>query len=302
MDRYLANLTTEQVNERSSQIDVSTTREMLEIINKEDMLVPEAVSKEIPNIEKAVDAIAKAIKNDGKLFYIGAGTSGRLGILDAVECPPTYGTEPELVQGIIAGGNEAIFKAVECAEDSEELGQSDIIKYGITKKDVLVGITASGRTPYVIGALSEAKKIGAVTIGLSNNLDSKINKVVDIAITPLVGPEVVMGSTRMKSGTSQKLVLNMLTTGAMIKLGKVYGNLMVDLKPTNLKLIDRTKRIVQNATGVSDENAEKYLEKSGFSTKVAIVMIKTGSERDKAIRLLEEEEGIVAKAIEKGNK
>ena len=298
MDRYLGNLTTEKVNERSSQIDISTTKEMLEIINEEDILVPEAVRKEIPNIVKAVDAIADSIKNGGKLFYIGAGTSGRLGILDAAECPPTYGTKPELVQGIIAGGNTAIFKAVECAEDSEDLGKQDIIGHGITNKDVLVGITASGRTPYVIGALNEAKRIGAVTVGLSNNKDSKINEIVDIAITPLVGPEVVMGSTRMKSGTSQKLVLNMLTTGAMIKLGKVYGNLMVDLKPTNLKLVDRTKRIVVYATGVSSEEAESCLEKSGFNTKIAIIMIKTGCTKEEAEKLLENADGVVAKAIE----
>lgn len=297
----LANLATEQVNKKSTGIDVSTTREILEIINKEDMLVPEAVNKEIPNIEKAVDAIVKAIKNGGRLFYIGAGTSGRLGILDAVECPPTYGTDPELVQGIIAGGYNAIFKAVECAEDNEDLGKKEILEHGFTSKDVLVGIAASGRTPYVIGALNEAKKLGAVTIGLSNNPNSKISEIVDIAITPFVGAEVVMGSTRMKSGTAQKLVLNMLTTAAMIKLGKVYGNLMVDLKPTNLKLIDRTKRIVSYATGVTNEEAERYLKEADYNTKAAIVMIKTGCNKEKAESLLEESDGLVTRAIEKSN-
>lgn len=298
MDTSIGNLITEQVNSKSEHIDIADTIEILNIINDEDMVVAEAVKKEIPNIEKVVNVITKAIKNGGRLFYIGAGTSGRLGILDASECPPTFGTDPELVQGIIAGGNEAIFKAVEGAEDSEEAGANIVHEKGVTVKDVVVGITASGRTPFVISALKEAKKIGAFTVGLSNNKSSKINEEADITIAPIVGPEIIMGSTRMKSGTSQKLVLNMITTAVMIKLGKVYGNLMVDLQPTNLKLIDRMKRIVSYATGISKEETEKYLKESGLNAKAAIVMIKTGCDMEKALRLLENSDGIVSKAIE----
>lgn len=298
MDLTIAKLTTEQVNEKSTHIDTCTTREILEIINSEDMLVAKAVKEEIPNIEKTVDAVAAAIKKGGRLFYIGAGTSGRLGILDASECPPTYGTNFELIQGIIAGGYEAMFKAVEGAEDSEEMGRNIIHEKNVNDKDVVVGITASGRTPYVLGAVKEAKKVGAVTIGLSNNKDSALKKEVDIAITPLVGPEVVMGSTRMKAGTSQKLVLNMITTAAMIKLGKVYGNLMVDLQPTNYKLIDRIKRIVVYATGISYEEAEDYLIKACNKPKTAIVMVKTGCDKEKAEELLEKADGMISKALQ----
>ena len=297
MDEYLGSLTTEQINKQTTHIDVCSTTEILEIINSEDMNVPGAVKKEIKNIAKAVDAIVSHIKNGGRLFYIGAGTSGRIGILDASECPPTYGTDPELVQGIIAGGDEAVTKSVEGAEDSEELGRNVILERKITYKDAVVGITASGRTPYVIGAVKEAKKVGALTIGLSSNMKSKIKNEVDIAITPIVGPEVVMGSTRMKSGTAQKLVLNMITTAVMIKLGKVYGNLMVDLKPTNIKLLDRAVRIVIYATSASEETANKYIKLSGYNPKVAIVMIKTGVSREKAEELLSKGEGFVTKAI-----
>lgn len=298
MDAYLGSLTTEQINRKSSHIDVCTTTEILEIINEEDMLVPMAVKSEIANIAEAVDAIVSRIKNGGRLFYIGAGTSGRIGILDASECPPTFGTDPELVQGIIAGGQEAIMKAVEGAEDNEELGRSVIYEKGITSKDVVLGITASGRTPFVMGAIRKSKEVGALTIGLSSNDKSKIKEEADIAITPIVGPEVVMGSTRMKSGTAQKLVLNMITTTVMIKLGKVYGNLMVDLQPTNEKLVDRTVRIVVHATGVSDIVAEEYLRLSNLNPKVAIVMIKTGTSKEEAEKLLSCGDGFVTKALE----
>ena len=297
MNTSIGNLITEQVNSKSEHIDIADTAEILNIINDEDMVVAEAVKEEIPSIEKVVNVVTNSIKKGGRLFYIGAGTSGRLGILDASECPPTYGTDPELVQAIIAGGNEAIFKAVEGAEDDEQAGARVIQEKNITSKDVVVGITASGRTPFVIGALKEAKKVRAYTVGLSNNKSSKVNEEADITIAPIVGPEVIMGSTRMKSGTSQKLVLNMITTAVMIKLGKVYGNLMVDLQPTNLKLIDRMKRIVSYATGISKEEADKYLKESGLNAKAAIVMIKTGCDAEKAVSLLENSDGIVSKAI-----
>lgn len=298
MDTYLGSLTTEQINQKSNHIDLCTTTEMLEIINQEDMLVPIAVNKEISNIAAAVDAIAIRLKTGGRLFYFGAGTSGRLGILDAAECPPTYGTDPEMVQGIIAGGYEAMLKAVEGAEDNEELGRLTVDQIGITSKDVVFGITASGRTPFVMGAVRRGREIGALTIGLSSNEKSRIKDETDIAITPVVGPEVVMGSTRMKSGTAQKLVLNMVTTAVMIKLGKVYGNLMVDLKPTNEKLVDRAVRIVVHATSAKEEVAKEYLKLSNFNTKVAIVMIKTGTCKEEAERLLSCGSGFVTKALE----
>jgi len=298
MEIYFSDLTTEQVNSKSVHIDMCSTREILEIINEEDCSVPLAVKSQIDRIEKAVDTIVGQIEKGGRLFYIGAGTSGRIGMLDASECPPTFGTHPELVQAVIAGGIEALMRAVEGAEDNEELGRAVIHEKGIGKNDVVVGITASGRTPFVMGAIREAKKVGAVTIGISNNSMSQIKDEVDIEITPLVGPEVIMGSTRMKSGTSQKLVLNMITTAVMIKLGKVYGNLMVDLQPTNTKLIDRAIRIVMHATGVDEKEAKNYLDLSGFNPKVAIVMKKTGASREEAERLLKESRGFVTRAID----
>lgn len=297
MDTVLGNLSTEQVNKKTMHIDVCSTKEILELINAEDMEVSLAVNKEIPNITDAVDIIASRIKKGGRLFYVGAGTSGRIGILDASECPPTFGTDPELVQGIIAGGSEAIYRAVEGVEDNEELGRESIREKKITGMDVVIGITASGRTPFVLGAIREAKQIGAVTIGISNCYGSRIQKEADKAITLLVGPEVIMGSTRMKSGTSQKLVLNMITTSVMIKLGKVYGNLMVDLQPTNGKLIDRATRIIMHATDISHGEAERLLELSGLNPKTAIVMVKTGLSREEAEKYLEKGEGFVTKAV-----
>lgn len=297
MDTYLMDLTTEQINKKTSCIDMCSTSEILEMINSEDSLVPLAVKKEIPNISEVVDTIVERIKKGGRLFYIGAGTSGRIGILDASECPPTFGTDPELVQGVIAGGCDAIFKSVEGAEDSEDMGRQVIHEKGISKKDSIVGITASGRTPFVLGAVREAKKIGAVTVGISSNSTSKINDEVDMAITPIVGPEVIAGSTRMKSGTAQKLVLNMITTSVMIKLGKVYGNLMVDLQPNNEKLLHRAVRIVMYATRSDEGIAKKYLEISGYNPKIAIVMINAGVNRERAEKLLAKAGGFVSKAI-----
>ena len=297
MNQPLGDLTTEQVNSKTSNIDMCTTREMLEIINNEDMLVPRAIGEKLDSVVGAVDAIVEAIRSGGRLFYIGAGTSGRLGVLDAAECPPTFGTDPALVRAIIAGGNEALIRAVEGAEDSEELGRAAIAENDINGKDVVVGITASGSTPYVLAAVKEAKRIGAKTIGISNNSRSLIKDIADIEITIPVGPEVIMGSTRMKSGTTQKLVLNMITTAVMIKLGKVYGNLMVDLQPTNIKLVKRTVRIVMHATGLDECEAKKYLDLSGLNPKVAIVMYKTQTDRDTALRLLSQNMGFVTRAV-----
>lgn len=301
MDMKLDSLTTEQVNEKSGSIDICGTRDILQIINDEDMLVPLAVKGELRNIAGAVDVIVDRLGKGGRLFYVGAGTSGRLGILDASECPPTYGTAPEMVQGIIAGGIEAILKAVEGAEDNEAMGRTVIREKGVNEKDVVVGITASGRTPFVLGSVREARSRGAFAIGLSNNANSALKEESDIAITPLVGPEVIMGSTRMKAGTSQKLVLNMLTTASMIKLGKVFGNLMVDLRPTNEKLLDRAVRIVVHATGISAESARQFLEDSGYNPKTAIVMIKKSVGREAAEMLLNMANGFVSKAVGAGS-
>ncbi|KHD34861.1 N-acetylmuramic acid-6-phosphate etherase [Clostridium acetobutylicum] len=302
MNSHLEDLTTEKVNDDTVSIDVMNTEDMLKAINNEDIKVAYAVQKEIHNIVKAVDIVSEKLKNNGRLFYIGAGTSGRLGILDASECPPTYGTNPELVQGIIAGGNEAILKAVEGAEDDEDMGRSIIKERNMTSKDVVIGITASGRTPFVIGAMKEARKNEIIAIGISNNKDSLINKNVDIKIAPIVGPEVIMGSTRMKAGTAQKLVLNMITTAVMIKLGKVYGNLMVDLSLSNKKLVDRAVRIIEHATKVEKEKAMEYLKRANLKPKVAIVMIKTNTKSYEAERLLNMADGFVTKAIKLGSK
>lgn len=297
MEQNLENLTTEQVNQNTKNIDTLSTLEILKVINMEDTKVAYAVKNEIPNIADAVNLIVEKFKNNGRLFYVGAGTSGRLGVLDASECPPTYGTDPDMVQGIIAGGNEAMFKAKEGAEDDEKLGEKVIYNKKINENDIIVGITASGQAPFVLGAVREAKRNGIKTIGISNNKDSIIKKEADIAITPLVGPEPIMGSTRMKSGTAEKLVLNMLTTASMIKIGKVYGNLMVDLSPTNVKLIDRAQRIIMYATGVDEKKAQEYLEKSDLSPKTAIVMIKTGTGKEEAEELLKKSDNFVTKAI-----
>ncbi len=297
MEKPLGNLTTEQINSKSNHIDMCNTKEMLQIINDEDMRVPLAIRASLDNIVEAVDVIVEAIKAGGRLFYIGAGTSGRLGVLDAAECPPTFGTDPELVKAIIAGGSEALICAVEGAEDDEDLGRAAIANNNITGKDVVVGITASGRTPYVLAAMKEAKCIGAKTVGISNNGQSLIKELADIEITPLVGPEIIMGSTRMKSGTSQKLVLNMISTAVMIKLGKVYGNLMVDLRPTNIKLVNRAVRIIMRATGLDEGKAKEYLELSGLNPKVAIVMYATQTDRAAALNLLSQNMGFVTRAI-----
>lgn len=267
-------LTTEQRNFASANIDKCTTLEMLKIINDEDKKVAYAVEKVLPNIAKAVEVIAERLSTGGRLFYIGAGTSGRLGVLDASECPPTFGTLPEKIQGIIAGGNIALTSAVEGVEDDKEIAIADIANRKFSSNDIMVGIAASGRTPYVLSAIEYAKKIGASTVGISNVENSELAKIADIEITPVTGAEVITGSTRMKAGTADKMVLNMLTTGAMIKLGKVYGNLMVDVQATNEKLRDRALRIVMTVTGCNEIEALNALEKCGGSAKNAIAYLK----------------------------
>ncbi len=266
----LENLLTEQTNAASAHIDELSTEEMLRVINAEDRKVAEAVGREIANIARAVDAVAAAFQRGGRLFYIGAGTSGRLGVLDASECPPTFGVAPELVQGIIAGGEAALSRATETTEDDPAIGARDLQARGFTARDILVGIAASGRTPYVLGAVAEAKRLGAVAVGLSCTPDSELARAADIAITPLVGPEVIAGSTRLKAGTAQKLVLNMLTTGAFVRMGYVYGNLMVNVQPKNSKLRDRARRIIAQAAGVTYERADELLREADDNVSAAI--------------------------------
>lgn len=291
-------LSTEQRNPKSMEIDAASTKEILKIINDEDKTVAYAVEKELPYIEQAVDQIVKAIKNDGRLLYFGAGTSGRLGVVDASECPPTFGTPPGLIEGFIAGGKEAMFRAQEGAEDYEENGVKEILKAKVTNKDIVCGIAASKRTPYVVGAVKKAKEIGAFTLFVTTNPRSNFDiKEVDIAICPYVGPEVIMGSTRMKSGTAQKLVLNMLTTAAMVKLGKVYENMMIDLQMTNKKLEERSKRIVMTITGVSYDEAVKYLREANGHVKTALVMILAKVSLDEAKERLKKADGFVRRAI-----
>ncbi|MEI8593846.1 N-acetylmuramic acid 6-phosphate etherase [Photobacterium sp. Hal280] len=294
----LNTLITESRNPASQVIDTLSTIEMLKVINDEDKQVALAVEQTLPQVAQAVDAIAAAFQRGGRLIYSGAGTSGRLGILDASECPPTYGSDPSQVIGLIAGGREAIFRAVENAEDNRELGAEDLKALNFSDKDVLVGIAASGRTPYVLGAMAYAKSVGATVASISCNPDSAMTRLADIAMTPIVGPEVVTGSSRMKAGTAQKMILNMLTTGAMIRTGKVYGNLMVDVEATNAKLVERQKNIVTAATGATREQAESALTACGGHCKTAIVMILTGTTAEEARALLNNSQGFTRQAVQ----
>jgi N-acetylmuramic acid 6-phosphate etherase len=266
----LAELSTEQANPASIDIDKLPTGEMLRIINTEDHKIAGAVAAELPHIAQAVDAIVEAFRSGGRLFYIGAGTSGRLGVLDASECPPTFNVAPDLVQGIIAGGESALWRATETTEDDPAIGVRDIKARGFKSGDVLCGIAASGRTPYVLGAIEHANRDGAVTIGISCTPNSALARISKIAITPLTGPEVIAGSTRLKAGTATKLVLNTLTTGAFIRLGYVRGNLMVNVQPKNSKLLDRSKRIISQTTGASYETAGRMLADAGNNVRAAI--------------------------------
>ncbi len=298
MNLNLDKLVTEGRNPDTVNIDQMNSLEIVVLMNQEDQKVALAVEKELGAIANAVDLITYALGHGGRLFYLGAGTSGRLGILDASECPPTFGVEPTLVQGFIAGGEGAIHKAIENAEDRAELGHQDLIDRGVTAQDVVVGIAASGRTPYVIGALEEALRIGAKTIALSCNPASPMAKMADVAISPVVGPEVVMGSTRLKAGTAQKMVLNMLTTASMIQLGKVFSNLMVDVQATNAKLVERAKRIVVLATGCSEEEAASALAQCDLNPKTAIVMNLGSVDAARAKELLTDAKGFVRRALE----
>jgi len=293
----LEKLLTEQPNPASASIDTLPAEQALRIINAEDRRVAEAVELEIPAIARAVDAIVAALENGGRLFYLGAGTSGRLGVLDASEIPPTFSAPPDMVQGIIAGGELALTSATETSEDDATLGAGDLRARGFRAQDVLVGIAASGRTPYVLGAVAEAKRAGGVTIGICCTPDAELSRAVDFPIAPLVGPEVVAGSTRMKAGTAQKLVLNMLSTGTFVRLGYVYGNLMVNVQPKNEKLLDRARRIVALACGVSPVRARQLLEEAGMSVRLAIVMGKTGIPREEAERRLAASRGRVRQAL-----
>ena len=293
----LDKIATEQRNPRTAHIDELSTLEMVTLINSEDHRVADAVQEVLPQIAAAVDLIAERLSSGGRLVYVGCGTSGRLGILDASECPPTYNVSPELVQGLIAGGFPAIFKAVEGAEDSRELGEEYLKKITFCDKDVLCGLAASGRTPYVLGAMAYAKSIGASVIAVTCCKGSQIDRAADIGIAPEPGPEVVTGSTRMKSGTAQKMVLNMLSTGAMIRMGKVYGNLMVDVQPSNEKLVRRCQRIVMQATGADETQAVAALDASGYHCKTAIVMILCGVSAGEAGELLARAGGRIAGAV-----
>ena len=293
----LKKIATEQRNPDTLNIDTMSTLDMVKLINREDHKVAQAVGLVTDRIAQAVDVIADRLSKGGRLIYCGAGTSGRLGVLDAVECPPTYSTDPEMVQGLIAGGYPAIFKAVEGAEDSGDLGVQDLKNISFTAGDVLVGIAASGRTPYVLGAMEYAKSLGAVTVAVTCCPGSALDIFADIGIAPAPGPEVVTGSTRMKSGSAQKMVLNMLSTGAMIKLGKVYGNLMVDVKPSNEKLIRRCVTIVCAAAECEEGVAVAALEACQYRPKTAIVMVLCGVDAEKAQAMLRKANGRIAGAL-----
>ncbi|HDZ9621028.1 N-acetylmuramic acid 6-phosphate etherase [Vibrio cholerae] len=294
----LSHLVSEGRNPDTMDIDLLSSQEIVERLNQQDKQVPLAVEAVLPQIAQAVDKITVAFKQGGRLIYLGAGTSGRLGVLDASECPPTFGVSDQMVIGLIAGGKEAMFTAQEGAEDNATLGEHDLQQIDFSSKDVLVGIAASGRTPYVIGALEYANDLGATTIALSCNPDSPIAEIAQIAISPVVGPEALTGSTRLKSGTAQKLVLNMLTTASMIRLGKSYQNLMVDVRATNRKLIARAVQIVMQATDCQREEAEALLKESHNNAKLAILMHLTGMNYEQATAKLSQSDGFLRRAME----
>ncbi|MFD2629243.1 N-acetylmuramic acid 6-phosphate etherase [Oceanobacillus kapialis] len=293
----LSDLVTEQRNPQSSNLDGMAITDILQLINDEDKHVAFAVESALPQIEVVVQNVYHVLKNGGRLFYVGAGTSGRLGIMDASECPPTFMTPPEMIQTVMAGGNGAFFKAVEGAEDQEAQGAADIAAQSLTEKDAVIGITASGRTPYPIGAVKYAKETGAFTASLSSNQDSEISKYVDAPMEIIVGPEILTGSTRMKAATSHKMVLNMLSTAVMVKLGKVYENLMVDVHASNYKLKERAKRNVIAVTDVTYEIAEKTLEETDYRVKPAIIMLKTSRSLQEVEDALTASDGKVRQAI-----
>lgn len=293
--KTLGQLITEQRNPNSMQIDTLSAYEIVQIINNEDKQVPLVIEKVLPQIAQAVEKIVEAFQQGGRLVYIGAGTSGRLGVLDASECPPTFGVSPEMVKGIIAGGERALRHPIEGAEDNKEAGKQDLQAVEFSQKDVLVGIAASGRTPYVLGALAYAKQLGATTVSIASNPNSAMSQIADIVIDTVVRAEVLTGSSRMKSGTAQKLVLNMLTTASMILIGKCYQNLMVDVQASNQKLVARAIRIVMQATECSREIAETTLVLAENNAKLAIMMILADLDKDGAEQLLSQQQGKISR-------
>lgn len=292
-DSELNSLQTEGVNPQTRDLDRMTPLELVRVFNQEDAGVAQAVSGVLPAIATAIEAVAERIRHGGRLVYIGAGTSGRLGVLDASECPPTFNVPPGLVVGIIAGGDVALRSSVEEAEDQPDQGEGDLRRIGLQAVDSVVGLSASGRTPYVIGGLRYARSIGALAIGVACNQPAELSQVADISILPLVGPEVISGSTRLKSGTAQKMILNMLSSGVMVRLGKTYGNLMIDLRPTNAKLRIRAVRLLRQASGVDEGTAYHLLEQAGWAVKTALVMARLGCSADEARRRLEAADGFV---------
>lgn len=297
MSMNLKNMETEMRNPVTMHIDRCSSREIVKLINDEDHKVADVVETQLDQIAAVIDAVSARMKKGGRLIYMGAGTSGRLGVLDAAECLPTYGVSPDLVVGLIAGGKDAMFRAKEGAEDSAELGEKDLKDLHLCEKDSVVGLAASGRTPYAEGGLKYARSIGAFTASVACVSHADISALADVAIEAVTGPEVVTGSTRMKAGTAEKMICNMISTGTMIRYGKVYENLMVDVQPTNDKLVERARNIIAESVGCSYEKASKLLEDSGFTVKIAILMGITGCDREHAQDLLNQSEGNVHDAI-----
>jgi N-acetylmuramic acid 6-phosphate etherase len=293
-----AHLRTERANPVSADLDTKSALEIVEIINREDHKVAKAVKRVLPQVAKAVELVENALRRGGRLIYVGTGTSGRLGALDSSECPPTFNTHPEQVQYLIAGGDRALGHAVEANEDSRETGRADMVKKRPGNKDVVIGLAASGRTPYTIAAVEYARSKGAKTVAIVCNQNTPLAKVVNVAIEVEVGPEVLSGSTRMKAGSAQKMICNMITTGAMTRLGYVYGNLMVNVHLKNEKLVERGIRIVQQITGLSEVEAARAIERAGENLPIALVMTKAGVRKSEAARRLKKAEGNVRKAVE----
>lgn len=298
MNEKLTKLTTEQQNPNSKDLDNMSFMEIITLMNNEDQTVVDAVKSALPQIEEAVKGVFQSVKGGGRLLYAGAGTSGRIGVMDAVECPPTFGTEPDQIQAVIAGGYEAIHTAVEGAEDDMECGAEDLRTAKLSEKDVVVGIAASGRTPYVAGALEYAGNLGACTVALSSNANALISDYADHPIEVIVGPEILTASTRLKAATAHKMILNMLSTAAMVRLGKVYENLMVDLKVSNYKLAERAKHILMKITGADYETADRILTQSNYEVKPAIVMIEANVSYESGKEAIKKADGFVRKAIE----
>ncbi|MCR8968586.1 N-acetylmuramic acid 6-phosphate etherase [Facklamia sp. 7083-14-GEN3] len=298
----LDRLSTETRNKETLNLDQMDPLEIIQKMNQEDKNIPSAIEKQLPQIAKVIEAVINSFRQGGRLIYFGAGTSGRLGVLDAAECVPTFGVPAEMVVGLIAGGDKAMLKAVEGAEDSKTLAKEDLQALKLTAKDTVVGIAASGRTPYVIGGLEYARQVGAYRASLACNEGAEISKYSQTAIEVVVGPEILTGSTRLKAGTAQKLILNMISTASMVGIGKVYQNLMVDVQPTNQKLIERAKRIIMQATEVDYKTADHFLNLSNFNVKTAIVMILTDNDKETAEKLLKSNQGFVRQAILKEEK